>query len=233
MNLNNKPDPISKLYLKLSRENNSKAFHFSKLISDFEADVTIRTNDIERVKDASNKDNITILTDRNDFNSAVVYSYEDAKEMLVNDFESLLNNFIKLCKGKLGEEYSDDIEEIMNIFSLMSEDDVFRNENRFSGLEGNIKNIVKSVEKIKNDNKGKRIQDYGTNSSEIDTGSSKEIIKIKDDNKASKRDGGGFLCAAVAVSIAAIGVVCHATLTVGERCTNCIGRSVQNFVLGR
>jgi hypothetical protein len=224
MNLNNKQDPISRLYLKLSREDRSKAYLFSNLISDFETDVTIRTNDIDRIKNASNKDNITILTDRDDINSAITYCYEDAKQILVKDFESMLNNFILNCNEKLGEDYSSDITDIMNIFSLMSDNDVFRNKSKFSGLEENINNIIQSVEKIKNDNKGNRHNSYGT-------GSSKDIVPIKE-TKSDKKDSGNFRCAVVVASavVGACAFSLHVATSTGVICKNNIGRCIQKAI---
>ena len=73
-NLNNIPDPISKLYLKLSEDNKNLAYKFSNLISDFDANLTIKTNDIDRINSLNVGKSITLYTDDNDINSARVYS---------------------------------------------------------------------------------------------------------------------------------------------------------------
>ena len=97
-NLNNILDPISKLYLKPSEDNKNLVYKFSNLILDFDANLTIKTNDIDRINSLNVGKSITLYTDDNDINSARVYSYEDAKSLLVKQFTDLLNKFILDCK---------------------------------------------------------------------------------------------------------------------------------------
>ena len=148
-NLNNIPDPISKLYLKLSEDNKNLAYKFSNLILDFDANLTIKTNDIDRINSLNVGKSITLYTDDNDINSARVYSYEDAKSFIVKQFMDLLNKFILDCRNKLGSNYYSSIDEIESIFNMISKEDILRSGDNLSMLEKNVKNIINSVKKIK------------------------------------------------------------------------------------
>ena len=224
-NLNNIPDPISKLYLELSKSNNNLAFKFSNLISDFDANLTIRTNDIDRINNLPEGKSVTIFEDESDINSARVYSYEDAKSLVVEKFQNLLNKFISDCKSSLGSEYYSYISEIQNVFDMISKEDILRSGDNLSILETNVKNVINSVKKIKND------INYGAIKTTKNTGSSKDEIVAIDKNNNNKNQGGNFIIAAATASVCLCVAIAHGASAVGGECTNFIGRCFQRKFL--
>lgn len=225
-NLNNIPDPISKLYLTLSENDKNLAYKFSNFISDFDANLTIKTNNIDRVNKLTVGRSITLYTNDDDINSARVYSYQDAKEVVVTKFQNLLNDFILDCRNNLGNDYDSYINEIEEVFNRITKDDILRSGENLSILETNVKNIIVSVKKIKNDRKN-----YGA--IQTNNGCSKELVITN--NKVEKGDG-NFPGAAVTGSVCGLFAVCaivvHLGVSVGGRCTNTIGKCIQKKILG-
>ena len=198
------------------------------MISDFDANLTIKTNDIDRINSLNVGKSITLYTDDNDINSARVYSYEDAKSFVVKQFMDLLNKFILDCRNKLGSNYYSSIDEIESIFNMISKEDILRSGDNLSMLEKNVKNIINSVKKIKNDR-----NNYGA--IKTTTGSSKELAVSNTSNRI-KGQGGNFPGAADTAKVCSFVALCvfayHASVNVGGKCKSIVGAFIQSKVLG-